>query len=434
VSLIEILICTSFILFILLVVSSIIYMHKRKTFNHTKKMLNDALILQETFIIQIKEKDLIIKGLEDKIFINNTDEKEEIAKMLNLIYSQYSRIMTVNKLISGDIDVFIKWVTQASLKAITNYTSIIDGLEQTLLPSFEIMQEIKTKLTSSFSSENNHNNYNSEYIKNGYEKIIFDILQELSIIISRKTADIKRLDDINIKIENTVSFSNDILELSEIVKILAINAKIESCRAGMAGKGFQVVSTEVEKLSLKSSNLAKIIKESLKTTNLFMDKTLGQLKETAISESDFLNSKVVTLLNEIFISIIYSFVKMSDVTDNIMKSTASLKKDVQNIIYEMQFEDQSKLLSIRTNSILFELDKDMQIITNQIEELFKKNNIPIPHLISNKAPCRCLKNNEQCTCTFDKSVCKCLTGNKPAQEEIDIDKKVNPDKLEVTFF
>ena len=86
--------------------------------------------------------------------------------------------------------------------------------------------------------------------------------KDTTLITNRVIDIIKLLEAKTMQIGNIVGVIN---EISEQTNLLSLNASIESARAGVAGKGFEVIANEIRKLadtSLKSSNqIQKIIEE-----------------------------------------------------------------------------------------------------------------------------------------------------------------------------
>ena len=83
--------------------------------------------------------------------------------------------------------------------------------------------------------------------------------------------------------ESLLKYIEKILQLSEQINILSLNASIESARAGVHGKGFAVVAQEVRKLAGNTSEVSKDIKEQMLTVFKMIkenaDTTIEGLKE-----------------------------------------------------------------------------------------------------------------------------------------------------------
>ncbi|WP_096187117.1 methyl-accepting chemotaxis protein [Evansella halocellulosilytica] len=86
------------------------------------------------------------------------------------------------------------------------------------------------------------------------------------------------------KINETNTFSQDIINVSEQTNLLALNASIEAARAGDAGKGFSVVADEIRKLAETTNMTAEKI-----TTNL---REVNKTNEFALEKMN-VNSKMV---------------------------------------------------------------------------------------------------------------------------------------------
>lgn len=107
-------------------------------------------------------------------------------------------------------------------------------------------------------------------VKKEFEKLITDF----RIIDQSIKNEFNRLSKIKEGTQHIKERIEKIDNISDQTKVLAINASIESARAGESGKGFAVVAEEVGKLASRSNNateeihkiLASIVSE---TENLF---------------------------------------------------------------------------------------------------------------------------------------------------------------------
>lgn len=70
-----------------------------------------------------------------------------------------------------------------------------------------------------------------------------------------------------------------IKSLSNETNLLGLNASIEAARSGSEGRGFQVVASEIRKLSVSSSDAVEKIGSGLKDMNLSIEKVVDNIKD-----------------------------------------------------------------------------------------------------------------------------------------------------------
>lgn len=68
-----------------------------------------------------------------------------------------------------------------------------------------------------------------------------------------------------------------IKNLSNETNLLGLNASIEAARSGSEGRGFQVVASEIRKLSVSSSNAVEKIGSGIKDMNLSIEKVVDNI-------------------------------------------------------------------------------------------------------------------------------------------------------------
>ncbi len=151
-------------------------------------------------------------------------------------------------------------------------------------------------------------------------------------------------DKIYSSINQIKEFSNVILEISNRTNMLALNAQIESARAGEHGKGFSVVANEIKKLSDNTKENAQAIKTSLETFYTYVYNCKDKMKElTGIEKS---NNEQLQLLGN-------SFVTMKECIKNTKKSIKIIVQKIQSLTDNTQIlAGNSEEFSAMANTLL----------------------------------------------------------------------------------
>lgn len=163
---------------------------------------------------------------------------------------------------------------------------------------------------------------------------------------------IERTKQINIIVRS----ANDIASQTNL---LSLNASIEASRAGIAGRGFSVVASEVRKLAEKSKSsvgniklLVDDIQKSVKETSdafLNVADSLGKyrqrIEESSHSLSDIMNNSIkvlVDLINDLYNTAI-SYYTDSQSIGQAIENVNNNAEETMNLIYKLiehlQFQD-----------------------------------------------------------------------------------------------
>lgn len=143
---------------------------------------------------------------------------------------------------------------------------------------------------------------------------------ELTNITSTGLEQLKSANDIIEKTSESISQMVEMIHLienlSDSINILALNASIESARAGKYGLGFQVISTEVKELSESTAKNTKNILEVLNVISANIEESNAASRKNYIVFSDLKNH--VVKVNNLFQNITGMMNELSKSSNDIL--------------------------------------------------------------------------------------------------------------------
>lgn len=215
------------------------------------------------------------------------------------------------------------------------------------------------------------------------------ILQDIKIGKDSLKDSINSINRIYDASKDLSSFINTISDISERVKLLAINASIEAARAGKSGEGFAVVAQEVRKLSEASGASVKGIDAKLTEINNMIFEGAEMINKSGKTIEGFFENteKSITVINEINQSMIEQEIgtktieKSSvEVQDNnyrlteLSKSGEMLMEEMKTIFERYYISSQNIHLQTEEqkekNQRLIEINLDLVNAANSINSSF----------------------------------------------------------------
>lgn len=137
-----------------------------------------------------------------------------------------------------------------------------------------LLKESSEKLTSTTMG--------SKEIVEEQTKEVYQIIEMINGIFESSASTQKSIDELYSEIINIAEILKSVQNFYSQTKLLALNASIESARAGEAGRGFAVVANEISKLAEESSNSVGEIVEIMK----HIDESIYDVKEKAKEEKE----------------------------------------------------------------------------------------------------------------------------------------------------
>jgi methyl-accepting chemotaxis protein len=266
-------------------------------------------------------------------------------------------------IVGGQIKSFTSRIETNTENAIGKFVNLIQLLNESIQSTTTVVDSIKDKMSLETKNDSGQkdrkNQIDLKIIRQRYQLMLNEVMEQLNLIIQRKSEDIDKLDHIKEGVNQMWPFSNDISAIAFSTKILSLNATIEAARAGANGNCFGVVAGEVRRLAEKSNESAVKIETELNRIIEFIETATRDLKTAMDVEARFINSTVM-LLQDVVLSVVDSFVRLSEAIDKTLGDSSQFRDEVNDIIFNLQFEDICKQMSQHTVQILSSIQEDLE--------------------------------------------------------------------------
>ncbi|MDP4089800.1 MAG: methyl-accepting chemotaxis protein, partial [Bacillota bacterium] len=185
-------------------------------------------------------------------------------------------------------------------------------------------EEIKTQSVMMTQKTNDIKkvNYRGLETVNTLKKVNFDTAQKLSVVNKSFKQLFENLSDIN-------GIAGLVTSISKQTHILALNASIEAARAGEAGRGFNVVATQIKGLSLSISEQMSRIEELVRKIDANIMNTDEDLKEVNKSAGE--EAKAVQETIENYNVVLKAAEEIISAISNVNNSINILDSENQNV-------------------------------------------------------------------------------------------------------
>lgn len=249
---------------------------------------------------------------------------------------------------------------RAYLKELTSETGIYkkqkDAIEEMTNASNRFEEKAK------IIDEKNHNNSEQiEFVCNSFEQMI----ESIKRITSRQDIMNEKVSELNKSISDINSFIQSIQKVAKQTNLLSFNASIEAARAGVAGKGFRIIASEVKKLSNDTTSMSENIARQINELNVNIQNLIAENEATIKVVEEFRDIAIAS--NDTLKNVKEDNQAIAEFTDKIVSEVASNKEQVyasaeevekQNIKQVKELANQAADNAISVNdrlSFLFEL-------------------------------------------------------------------------------
>lgn len=168
-------------------------------------------------------------------------------------------------------------------------------------------------------------------------------IQESNNTLLEIAKNVKKSGDSIGSVEKAVEKANQLLagiiQITDQINLLALNASIEAARAGDAGRGFNIVAGEIKSLSEETETLTAEIRRAINDINLEIKNT-DQIIENGLENIEGVEElagksiESFSLMNEKLHKVMDSVSKLSESTDNQASATEQTTEAVESMTQE----------------------------------------------------------------------------------------------------
>ena len=318
--------------------------------------------------------------LTQRIEVKSNDELGDLGKSFNAFVARLS-------LIIGDVKEATTLLADSSqkIKNITKEsTQTMESLANTVVDiaaltsdnaSLQVKMSEKASLSAQFSEETSQKTTSaSDYAITAKQTAevgagnIQDVVSSMLGISNASREVILTAEDLETSSKKIGDIIVMISNISDQTNLLALNASIEAARAGEAGRGFNVVATEIKKLADESKFATKQISELVIDTQKKSNSVVASITrvESEISSGE---QKAIAV-SESISSIINSILTMTDQIESTKQSNAEISEYGKNIKTSMsQMVDTSEAIAMGTQTISGSIEEQVSTLIEIDEEI-----------------------------------------------------------------
>ncbi len=174
-----------------------------------------------------------------------------------------------------------------------------------------------------------------------------------------------RMDDVASGMKRIVQTLDQVNEIANVTRVLAINAKIQAVHVGEMGKGFSVVADEISSLARRSDDIARLIRDIIGEVGHEVQETVEDLRVLASEDmNEVLLSR--TEVENTFGILSETHQAMEDSLRTASQRGEDLAGEVAGAVMAMQFQDR---VNQRIDHVVRALDSMKQALDGPLEAL-----------------------------------------------------------------
>ncbi len=266
-------------------------------------------------------------------------------------------------MVNAQVQSFTEKISINTESAIGKFFVLLQNINSSIKESATVVDTIRNKMAACVvQGEKTAVQDDLTQLKKRYESMLQEIITQFNLTIESKKEDITKLDHIRESASRVKPFSHQISDIASATNLIALNALIEASRAGEHGRTFKVVANEIRALSHRATASSKEMDESLTEIVDYIEHAISELKGAIDVESSFINATVI-LLQDLVMSVLDSFISLSDVIHKTLGDSSNFRDEVNGIVINLQFEDICNQMSQHTVHILDTMQQDLETLT-----------------------------------------------------------------------
>lgn len=324
--------------------------------------------------------------LTQRIDIKSNDELGDLGKSFNAFVARLSLIIGDVKeatTLLADSSQKIKNITKESTKTMESLANTVIDIATLTSDnaSLQVKMREKASLSAQFSEETSQKTTRaSDYaiVAKQIAEIgagnIQDVVSSMLGISNASKDVIQTAEDLETASKKIGDIIVMISNISDQTNLLALNASIEAARAGEAGRGFNVVATEIKKLADESKfatkQISELVIDTQKKSNSVVDSITRVESEISTGEQ-----KAIAVSDSIS-SIINSIETMADQIESTKRSNAEISEHGKDIKSSMsRMVGTSETIATGTETISGSLEEQVSTLIEMDEAAEKLSHL-----------------------------------------------------------
>ncbi|WP_291843532.1 methyl-accepting chemotaxis protein [Maricaulis sp.] len=199
-----------------------------------------------------------------------------------------------------------------------------------------------------------------------------EVTERILVLSKQGVSLIYSLDDILCEMDGLGACINEIEAINKQTRLLSLNAQIESARAGAAGAGFQIVSTEMHTLSKRIDALSDRMRGSTRTVTESIREVVGSIRSEyrELSEIGAMDlSKQIDAKEHLEVLLTSLVERNAEISVALSDSTSTSRRigdEVREVVIAMQFQDRMRQ---RTEAVVTALTAVSRFLSDHPEKI-----------------------------------------------------------------